>query len=71
MARHNFKNLKIWQNVISLVSETYKLTKMFPKFEVFSLSSQMNKCAVSIPSNITEGSSKSTNKILVNTLKIA
>ncbi len=62
MARHNFKNLKIWQDGISLVSESYKLTKTFPKFEVFSLSSQMNRCAVSIPSNIAEGSSKSTNK---------
>ncbi len=62
MAKHNFKNLKIWQDGISLVSENYKLTKTFPKSEVFSLSSQMNRCAVSIPSNITEGSSKSTNK---------
>jgi len=62
MKRHNFKNLKIWKDGISLVSENYKLTKTFPKFEVFSLSSQMNRCAVSIPSNIAEGSSKSTNK---------
>ena len=71
MAKHNFKNLKIWQDGISLVSETYKLTKTFPKFEVYSLSSQMNRCAVSIPSNIAEGTSKSTNKHISKYLEIS
>ena len=62
MGRHNFKKLKIWQDSIVLVSDSYKLTKMFPDFEKFNLISQMNRCAVSIPSNIAEGSSKSTNR---------
>lgn len=62
MGRHNFKKLKIWQDSIALVSDNYKLTKMFPDFEKFNLISQMNRCAVSIPSNIAEGSSKSTDK---------
>lgn len=62
MGRHNFKKLKIWQDSIDLVSDSYKLTKMFPDFEKFNLISQMNRCAVSIPSNIAEGSSKSTNR---------
>ncbi|RLD27304.1 MAG: diversity-generating retroelement protein bAvd family protein [Bacteroidetes bacterium] len=62
MGRHNFKKLKIWQEGIILVSESYKLTKTFPDFERFNLVSQMNRCAVSIPSNISEGSSKSTNR---------
>ncbi|MDT0293273.1 four helix bundle protein [Mesonia ostreae] len=60
MGRHNFKKLKIWQDSIKLVSESYLLTKSFPDFEKFNLISQMNRCAVSIPSNIAEGSSKST-----------
>jgi len=59
---HNFKKLKIWNESMTLVSESYKLTKSFPKFEVYGLMSQMNRCAVSIPSNIAEGSSKSSNK---------
>lgn len=59
---HNFKKLKIWSNSIKLVSESYKLTRSFPDFEKFGLISQMNRCAVSIPSNIAEGSSKSSNK---------
>ena len=60
--RHNFKNLKIWQESIELVSETYKLTRTFPKFEVYNLSNQLNRCSVSIPSNIAEGTSKSSDK---------
>ncbi|MEQ3499837.1 four helix bundle protein [Tenacibaculum sp. SSH1-16] len=59
---HNFKKLKIWTESMNLVSDSYKLTRTFPDFEKFGLVSQMNRCAVSIPSNIAEGSSKSTNK---------
>ncbi len=54
--------MKIWIESISLVSETYKITRDFPDFEKFGLVSQMNRCAVSIPSNIAEGSSKTSNK---------
>tara|TARA_R100000306_G_C4329752_1_gene119598 strand:+ start:356 stop:667 length:312 start_codon:yes stop_codon:yes gene_type:complete len=45
-----------------LVSEVYSITKSFPTNEKFGLASQMNRCAVSIPSNIAESSSKSTDK---------
>ena len=47
---------------MELVNKTYKLTKTFPDSEKFGLSSQMNLCAVSIPSNIAEGTSKSSEK---------
>ncbi len=59
---HNFKKLKIWNDSIELVSESYKITRTFPDFEKFGLVTQMNRCVVSIPSNIAEGSSKSTDK---------
>lgn len=62
MGRHNFKKLKVWQNGIELVRDNYKLTSTFPDLERFNLISQMNRCAVSIPSNIAEGSSKSTDR---------
>ena len=62
MGRHNFKKLKVWQDGISLVKENYSLTRTFPDFERYNLISQMNRCAVSIPSNISEGSSKSTDR---------
>lgn len=59
---HNFKKLKIWQDSISLVHDNYKLTRTFPDLERFGLVVQMNRCAVSVPSNIAEGSSKSTDR---------
>ena len=59
---HNFKKLKIWVESICLVQENYRLTRTFPDFERFGLAVQMNRCAVSIPSNIAEGSSKSTDR---------
>jgi len=62
MARHNFKKLQIWIDSMELINESYTLTSTFPDFERFGLRSQMNRCAVSIASNIAEGSSKGTNK---------
>jgi four helix bundle protein len=64
--KHNFKKLTIWQEGIKLVIETYKMTKTFPSEERFGLSSQLNRCAVSIPSNIAEG----TLRVQKSTLKI-
>ena len=69
MARHNFKKLKVWQDGIELVRDSYKLTRTFPDFERFNLVSQMNRCAVSIPSNISEGSSKGTDRHFKKYLK--
>ncbi|MEP0264253.1 four helix bundle protein [Dokdonia sp.] len=62
MARHNFRNLKIWKDGISFVTLNYKLTKTFPKTELYNITSQMNRSALSIPSNIAEGTAKSTDK---------
>lgn len=62
MARHNFRNLKIWQDGLLFVGLSYGLTKNFPKSEIYSMTSQMNRCALSIPSNIAEGTAKSTDK---------
>ena len=68
---HNFKKLKIWIESMELVSESYKITRSFPKFETYGLMSQMNRCAVSIPSNISEGSSKSTDRHFKKYLEIS
>ena len=62
MIKHNFKKLIIWKNSLELVFETYRLTKTFPSDERFGLISQLNRCSVSIPSNIAEGTSKSSEK---------
>jgi len=58
----SFKDLIAWQKSYRLVIETYKLTKNFPKDEMYGLSQQMRRCAVSIPSNIAEGYGRQFNK---------
>jgi len=55
MKTRSFKDLIVWQKSYSLVKEIYKLTSSFPKDEIYGLSQQMRRCAVSIPSNIAEG----------------
>ena len=59
---HNFKELKVWQKGRKLVKEIYVLTNNFPKEEVFVMTSQMRRAAVSIPSNIAEGAGRGTDK---------
>jgi four helix bundle protein len=51
----SFRDLKVWQRSIELTIATYRLTKGFPSEEVFGLTSQMRRSAVSVPSNIAEG----------------
>ncbi|MDP2981885.1 MAG: four helix bundle protein [Candidatus Latescibacter sp.] len=50
-----FRDLLVWQKSIELVVEIYKVTKRFPNDECYGLTSQMRRCAVSIPSNMAEG----------------
>jgi four helix bundle protein len=54
----NFRKLDIWIDSRDLVKEIYKVTSTLPESEKFGLISQMNRCSISIPSNIAEGSSK-------------
>ncbi len=56
----NYTDLDIWLETRKLVKEIYLLTINFPKEEVFGLSSQIRRCAVSIPSNIAEGCGRNT-----------
>jgi four helix bundle protein len=52
---HSHKDLIVWQRSIDLVTAIYQLTDHFPKQEIYGLTSQMRRAAVSIPSNIAEG----------------
>ena len=54
----NFRNLDVWENGIELVKEIYQFAKLLPKNEEFGLKSQITRAAVSIPSNIAEGSAR-------------
>lgn len=55
-------NLLIWQKGMELAKLNYAATNLFPKQELYGLVSQMNRCAVSIPSNIAEGSQRTSDK---------
>jgi len=65
------KKLKVWQLAMDIVSDVYRLTESFPSEEKFGLISQMRRCAVSLPSNISEGAARNTHKEFVNYLHIA
>ena len=52
---HRYKELNVWQKAIDLAVEVYRITEKLPVEEKYGLISQMNKSAVSIPSNIAEG----------------
>jgi four helix bundle protein len=69
--KHNFRELNIWKNSMEMVFEVYKLTKQLPDSEKFSLVSQVNRSAISIPSNIAEGTSRNSEKEICRFLDIA
>jgi len=57
----DYRDLEIWKRGISLTEDIYTITKSFPKEEIYCLTSQIRKSAISIPSNIAEGFVRSTN----------
>jgi four helix bundle protein len=63
--------MKIWQNAVDISVHVYNLCKNFPADEKFNLISQIKRAAVSIPSNIAEGSSRDSNKDFARYLNIA
>ena len=60
MIKHNFKKLTIWQDAMDLCNLIYNFTETLPSKEKYNLISQLDRCAVSVPSNIAEGSGKRT-----------
>lgn len=67
----SFKDLIVWKRSMELVREVYKITAKFPRSEEFGLSSQLRRAAVSVPSNIAEGSKRGTQKDFLQFLRIA
>ena len=68
---HNFKNLLVWKKARELVKEVYLFLANFPADERYGLSSQIKRCSVSIPSNIAEGSGRSSDLDFCRFLKIS
>jgi four helix bundle protein len=67
----NHKNLDAWNAATELALQVYQVTNGFPKEEIYSLTSQVRRAAVSVPSNIAEGAARSSDKEFVQFLYIA
>lgn len=68
---HNFRKMDIWNDSMELVKTIYRICKTFPTDELYGLTSQMQRAAVSVPSNIAEGSGKGSNKDFARFLSIS
>lgn len=68
---NSFKELIVWQKAMDLVETVYHATAKLPHAEQFGLTSQMRRCAVSIPSNIAEGKKRGTRRDFAQFLRIA
>ena len=71
MKKHNFREIKIWQEALVIVKEVYGFSSNLPKEEKYGITSQINRAAISIPSNIAEGSGRTSNKEFIRFLEIA
>ena len=71
MYNHNFRKLDIWRDGVELADLVYAITDMYPKEERYGISSQMQRAAVSVPSNIAEGSAKESTKEVAHFIGIA
>jgi len=65
------KQLDAWKEGVKLVKEIYLLTRSFPKEELYGLTNQLRRAAVSIPSNIAEGSARQSDKEMIQFLYVA
>jgi four helix bundle protein len=65
------KDLQVWQKAMELVKEVYLITRAIPKEELYGLTSQMRRAAVSIPSNVAEGAARASKKEFIQFLYIA
>ena len=65
------KDLDAWKAAVVLAKDVYNVTKAFPKEEIFGMTSQMRRCAISIASNIAEGAARQGNREFIQYLHIA
>ncbi len=71
MSIKSYQDLLVWQRAMDLTEAVYALTKSFPREEVYGLTSQLRRAAVSVPSNIAEGHGRHTTREYLNYLSIA
>ena len=71
MKTSDFRQLRVWQQAMDIVVDTYAIIKTLPIEERFSLCDQMRRSSVSIPSNIAEGQSRNSSKEFIHFLSIS
>ena len=71
MGLKSYKELEVWKRAMSFVTEVYGVTSSFPRAEIYGLTSQMRRSAVSVPSNIAEGATRNSTKEFVRFLYVA
>jgi four helix bundle protein len=67
----SFRDLIVWQKSVSLVTDIYQVTSQFPKEEIYGITSQIRRSAVSIPSNIAEGYGRKSTQDYIRFLQVA
>src|SRR5690606_34472169 len=70
-AMHNFRELDVWKKAVELTTAYYKVSKKFPKEEIFGLTSQSRRSLISISSNIAEGAGRDSSKQFLQFLSIS
>jgi four helix bundle protein len=68
---NSFRDLEVWQESMTLVEEIYAISKSFPREELFGLTAQLRRAAVSIPSNLGEGACRKKRRVTMNHYDIA
>jgi four helix bundle protein len=71
MSIKSYRDLDVWKKSVLLVTEVYKATANFPKEEIYGLTSQIKRSAVSVPSNIAEGRGKRSTRDFIRFLNIS
>jgi four helix bundle protein len=71
MTVKNYRDLIAWQKAMDFVADVYRVTKTFPREELYGLTNQLRRCSVSIPSNIAEGQGRRTDPEFAHRLSIA
>ena len=67
----SFRDLIVWQRSLDFVTKVYSITQTFPKEEIYGLTSQIRRAAVSIPSNVAEGQSRGSDAVFANHIDIS
>ncbi|HXJ94004.1 MAG TPA: four helix bundle protein [Terriglobia bacterium] len=67
----SYRQLEVWQKAVALVTEIYQITRSFPREELYGLTSQVRRAAVSIPANIAEGWGRNMTRDYVQFLRVA